>query len=89
MELSMKGRNALITGGSLGIGRAIAKAFVEAGANVAIVARRQDVLDDAKVTSGLLARERVVTISVDIATAKAVRMRLLKRNKRLEVLMCW
>jgi 3-oxoacyl-[acyl-carrier protein] reductase len=44
MQLSMKGRNALITGGSLGIGRAIAKHFAGAGANVALVARRQNVL---------------------------------------------
>ena len=41
MQLSMKGRNALITGGSLGIGRAIAKHFAGAGANVALVARRK------------------------------------------------
>ena len=39
MKLSMDGCGSLITGGSLGIGRAIAKRFVEAGANVAIVAR--------------------------------------------------
>ncbi len=70
MELSIKGRNALITGGSLGIGRAIAKAFVEAGANVAIVARRQDALDDAKAEIGTAGDGKVVTISADIATAK-------------------
>jgi NAD(P)-dependent dehydrogenase (short-subunit alcohol dehydrogenase family) len=40
MELSMKGRNALVTGASLGIGLAIARSFAEAGANVAITARR-------------------------------------------------
>ncbi len=70
MELSMKGRNALITGGSLGIGRAIATAFVEAGANVAIVARRQDVLDDAKAEIETAGNGKVVTVCADVTTAK-------------------
>ena len=70
MELSMKGRNALITGGSLGIGRAIAKAFVEAGANVAIVARRQDMLDEAKAEIETAGSGKVVTVSADVATAE-------------------
>ena len=34
MELKMTGRKALVTGGSLGIGRAIAHAFCGAGAEV-------------------------------------------------------
>lgn len=70
MELSMKGRNALVTGGSLGIGRAIAKAFAAAGANVAIVARRKDVLDEARAEVGAAGDGKVVTISADVATAK-------------------
>ncbi len=69
MQVTMQGRNALITGGSLGIGRAIAKRFVESGANVAIVARRQSVLDEARADIQLSGNGKVVAIAADVATA--------------------
>lgn len=48
MESRMDGKKALITGGSLGLGRAMAAKFAAAGADVAIVSRRAEVLDEAR-----------------------------------------
>ncbi len=47
MDLQLKGANALITGGSKGIGRAIAEALADEGCNVAICARNQEEIDAA------------------------------------------
>jgi NAD(P)-dependent dehydrogenase (short-subunit alcohol dehydrogenase family) len=45
MSDSLEGMTAVITGGSRGIGRAIAEAYVERGARVVITSRHQEALD--------------------------------------------
>ncbi len=48
IELELKGKSVLVTGGNRGIGLAIALAFAREGANVAICGRDQAALDGAK-----------------------------------------
>ena len=44
MEISLRGKTALVTGASRGIGKAIAKSFVDAGAQVMLTSRKIDAL---------------------------------------------
>jgi len=60
----LAGKVAAITGASTGIGRGIAELFVREGARVALMARRQDVLDQAAVELGH--EDRVVAVSGDV-----------------------
>ena len=46
MNLQLQGKTALVTGASMGIGRAIAKGLAGEGAKVAIAARRRNLLEE-------------------------------------------
>ena len=46
MDLQLKGKTALVTGASMGIGRAIAKALAVEGARLCIAARRKGLLEE-------------------------------------------
>jgi 3-oxoacyl-[acyl-carrier protein] reductase len=66
MEISLKGRSAVITGGSKGLGLAMALRFAEAGADVAILARGQEALDAAKKDIAAKGKGKVIALSCDV-----------------------
>lgn len=71
MKISMQGRRVVVTGGSRGIGLAIAAAFADAGASVSICARGEAGLREAE--QGLQGRGGTVHAAVcDLGDAEAV-----------------
>src|SRR5436190_107391 len=74
MEISLAGRTAVVTGGSRGIGLAVATRFAASGADVAIVARGRETLDQALKTIGAAAGARVVAVQGDVAAIAGIRL---------------
>jgi NAD(P)-dependent dehydrogenase (short-subunit alcohol dehydrogenase family) len=79
----MTGRTVLITGGAGGIGRALAKAFAEAGANVALASRKLPPLQEVAEPLGGLAVECDVR---ELGQCEAAVAKVLERFGRLDVL---
>jgi 3-oxoacyl-[acyl-carrier protein] reductase len=67
MEISLTGRSAIVTGGSKGVGLAVAKRLAASGADVAIVARGREGLDHAVAAIGATARGRLSAVQGDVA----------------------
>jgi 3-oxoacyl-[acyl-carrier protein] reductase len=66
MDLGLTGRTAIVCGASAGIGLAIAEALAAEGANVAMFARRRDVLQQEAERLGALAVRGDVTNPADL-----------------------
>ena len=66
MELGLKGRTAVVCGASSGIGLAIAESLAGEGANVAMFARRRDLLEQEAERLGALAVRGDVTNPADL-----------------------
>ena len=89
MDLGLKSRIAVVTGGSRGIGRAVAQALAREGADVALVARN---MQDAEATAAKIAKETGRTLrpySADTGKDDAVRVafaQIIKDLGRLDIL---
>jgi 2-deoxy-D-gluconate 3-dehydrogenase len=84
---SLKGRVALVTGGSRGIGKMIAHGFLESGAKVYISSRKADQCNAA--AAELSRYGTCVSIPMDVSTVagcKALADEIMKREGKLDIL---
>ncbi len=72
MSFSLEGRRALVTGASRGIGRGIALAYAQAGADVALIARDESKLADVAAEVEALGRKAIV-VPADVLDGDALR----------------
>src|SRR2546426_308164 len=72
MELGLSGKNAIVTGGSLGIGKAIALELAREGVNVAIAARSKGPLEAAAHELATATGGRVIPLAADVTSRAQV-----------------
>jgi 3-oxoacyl-[acyl-carrier protein] reductase len=72
MDIRLDGRTALITGGSKGLGLAMATRFAQSGADVAILARGAEALAEAERGIRAKAQTRVRGFPCDVSKADAI-----------------
>jgi NAD(P)-dependent dehydrogenase (short-subunit alcohol dehydrogenase family) len=82
MDLNLKGKVVLVTGGSKGIGLACARAFLAEGGRVAIVSRNRANLD-AALNSLAASKEDLLAVSCDLTAKAAANAMVNEVEKRL------
>jgi NAD(P)-dependent dehydrogenase (short-subunit alcohol dehydrogenase family) len=73
VDISLNGRAAIVTGGSKGLGYAIAMRFAASGADVAVCSRGRDALDAALKDIAAKAKGKVIGIQGDVAVPADVK----------------
>ncbi|MBV9862630.1 MAG: SDR family oxidoreductase [Alphaproteobacteria bacterium] len=73
MEIRLDGKSAIITGGSKGLGLAMAEKFAACGADVAVLARNPESLSEARQQIQKGARGKVSAIPCDVSKAPDIK----------------
>ena len=83
MDLGLGGKRAIVTGGSKGIGKAIALELAREGADVAVVARTRDQLEAAAREIEAATKRRIVALPADVTSKAEVDRMVAEAAQRL------
>ena len=72
MDLGLRGKHAIVTGGSLGIGKAIARELAREGVDVAIVARSKERLEATARELSAETGRRIISLAADVTSKEQV-----------------
>src|SRR4029453_9575318 len=83
MDFGLQGKHALVTGGSLGIGKAIALELAREGVDVAVVARSRDQLEATARELEAQTGRRVIPLVADVTSKEQVDRAVAQAAERL------
>ena len=83
MDSPMNGKVAVVTGGSRGIGAAVATSLAEAGADVAVTARRLESLRDTCEGVSRVASSRCMPLALDVTQQDAIELSIAAIEREL------
>jgi NAD(P)-dependent dehydrogenase (short-subunit alcohol dehydrogenase family) len=83
MDLGLDGKHAIVTGGSKGIGKAIARELAREGVDVAIVARSRDLLESTAKELAAETKRRILPLVADVTSKEQVDRMVAEAAERL------
>jgi NAD(P)-dependent dehydrogenase (short-subunit alcohol dehydrogenase family) len=83
MDLGLKGKHAIVTGGSQGIGKAIARELAREGVDVAIVSRSKERLEATAKELAAETKGRVIALAADVTSREQVEAMVAQAAKQL------
>src|SRR5580765_4580469 len=83
MDLGLAGKHAIVTGGSRGIGKAIARELAREGVDVAIVARNKTDLEATARELGAETNRRIIPLAADVTSKEQVDRMVAEAAKQL------
>jgi NAD(P)-dependent dehydrogenase (short-subunit alcohol dehydrogenase family) len=83
MDLGLKGKHAIVTGGSQGIGKAIARELAREGVDVAIVSRSKERLEATAKELAAETKGRVIALTADVTSREQVEAMVAQAAKQL------
>jgi NAD(P)-dependent dehydrogenase (short-subunit alcohol dehydrogenase family) len=83
MELGLRGKHAIVTGGSQGIGKAIARELAREGVDVAIVSRSKERLEATAKELSAETKGRVIALAADVTSKEQVEAMVAQAARQL------